>query len=257
MNYQDRVLPILRETRSLLMSGWGNAAVTHQKTESAVSVTTKLDVELEQIVSAKLKAAYPDIEFVGEEMNGNRLAQRFWLMDPIDGTGIFIRGLPFCTTMLALIEEGQVIFSVIYDFINDIAYWAHKGQGAFRDKERLQVSNRSLRQAYTSWETHLDKDENKPIFYALRNRTALFKTLTAGWELAMIASGKLDARVTFDPYGSDYDFAPGALLVAEAGGVVANLGSKEYDYRNVNFIAANPIIYKELTEGLDAIFPLV
>lgn len=63
----------------------------------------------------------------------------------------------------------------------------------------------------------------------------------------MVAAGKVDGRVTFEPYGNDYDFAPGSLLVEEAGGVVRNLGSDTYDYRNTDFIAANPIIYKELT----------
>ena len=80
--------------------------------------------------------------------------------------------------------------------------------------------------------------------------------ISAGFEYAMVASGKLDARISLDPYGKIWDFAPGSLLVAEAGGVVANIGSKGYDYRNFNFIAANPVIYKELTEGKNPLFPI-
>lgn len=66
----------------------------------------------------------------------------------------------------------------------------------------------------------------------------------------MVASGKLDARIQFDPWGYDYDFAAGSLLVAEAGGVVTNINSSEYDYRNLDFIAASPKVYK----GLQNIF---
>ena len=62
----------------------------------------------------------------------------------------------------------------------------------------------------------------------------------------MVACGKLDARVGFDPYGKDYDFASGALLVAEAGGIVTNIHKDTYDYRDINHIAGNPVIYEEL-----------
>ncbi|HYE22016.1 MAG TPA: inositol monophosphatase family protein [Verrucomicrobiae bacterium] len=256
MDYKDTVLPILRESREMLLSQWGTAEVVAQKDESAVNVVTELDKKVETFVSGKLKAVYPEIEFVGEEFGGNRSAGKLWLMDPIDGTGHYIRGLPFCTSMIALVENGKVIFSAIYDFINDDMYWAQKGQGAYKNEVGLKVSSRSLKQSYIGWETHLDKEENLKIFHELRKRSILIKTVASGWEYAMIASGKLDARVAFDPHGKDYDFAPGALLVMEAGGKVVNLYSDQYDYRNTNFIAANEIIFKELTEGPEALFPI-
>lgn len=256
MNYSEKVIPILRQLRPVVLPHWGSAEVIGKKSDSATDVVTEVDVEVEKIASKGLTEIYPDIEFVGEEQGGNRGAKRFWLMDPIDGTGHYIRGLPFCTTMIALIEDGQVNFSAIYDFLNDNMYWAERGKGAFRDNDRLQVSNRTLAQSYIGWEIRRDKKENDEIFSELRKRAVLFKSVSAGWEYAMIAAGKLDARICFDPYGKDYDFSPGSLLVSEAGGVVANLNSDSYDYRNTNFIAANPIIYKELTSGNNPLFPL-
>ena len=244
MNYKNTVLPILRETREMLLSKWGSAKILSQKDDSATNVVTKIDQMVEKYVSKKLKNLYPEIEFVGEEFGGDRSAEKLWLMDPIDGTGHYIRGLPFCTSMIALIEHGQPIFSAIYDFVNDDMYWSEKGKGAYRNETRIKVSNRSLKQGYIGWESHLEKKENLKIFFELRKRSVLFKAVVAGWEYAMIASGKLDARIAFDPYGHDYDFAPGALLVMEAGGKVSNLDSRDYDYRKTDFIAANPIIYK-------------
>src|SRR3989344_5665503 len=254
--YSQNVIPIMRKLRDVLLPEWGKAEVTHQKSDLAADVVTELDVRVEKLVSAELAKLYPDIVFVGEEGGGNREARNFWLMDPIDGTGHYIRGLPFCTSMIALIEDGQVNFSAIYDFVNDYMYWAERGKGAFRENDRLKVSNRSLAQSYIGWEIRRDKKENDEIFTELRKRAILFKSVSAGWEYAMIAAGKLDARICFDPYGKDYDFSPGSLLVLEAGGVVANLNTDSYDYRNTNFIAANPIIYKELTSGNNPLFPL-
>lgn len=256
MNYKEKVLPILRETREVLLSGFGVAQPVNQKTDSAADVVTEIDTTVETLISNKLQSIYPDIPFVGEEFGGDRTADKFWLMDPIDGTGYYIRGIPFCTTMLALIDNKQVIFSAIYDFVNDDLYWAQKGEGAFKNQDKLSVSNRTLKKSYLTWETKINKVENREIWDKLLQKTQFTKIMAAGWDFIMIASGKLDGRVTFDPHGQDYDFASGSLLVSEAGGVVANIGSKNYDYTNTSFIASNPIIYKELTGGNDALFPI-
>ncbi len=252
----DQVLPLIRETRAMLLPHWGNAGVEVRKSQSPADVVTKLDMEVERFLADRLKKIDPGAEFVGEEFGGSRDAERLWLCDPIDGTAHFVRGLPFCTTMLAHIENGAVTFSVIYDFLNDILYHAERGQGAFRNNERITVSTRPQTDAYLSWDTHTDRNGNMEIFLKLREKAVLFKSVASGYEFAMVASGKLEGRVCFDPWGHDWDFAPGALLISEAGGVVANLGKRTYDYRNTDLIAANKEMFKTLTEGPGAIFPI-
>ena len=254
--YTTRLTPILRQVRSMLMPYYGNVADWWNKEASPADVVTDLDIRVETFLADALHDAYPSIGFVGEETGGDRSAERFWLVDPIDGTAHFIRGLPFCTTMIALIEAGEVVVAAIYDFLNDQVYRAEKGRGAWCDNRPIQVSQRRLTEAYLCWESHLANEADQRLFRELRQRCILFKTVSAGFELAMIASGKLEGRVCFDPYGNDYDFAPGALLVAAAGGRVANLGVKAYDYRNVNFIAANPGVFEALTQGPEALFPI-
>lgn len=256
MNYSTKVLPILRKTRSMLWPHFGKAKIIKQKSSSAVTIVTQLDKDIETFVIKALKKVYPDIPFVGEECGGNRTAERFWLMDPIDGTQHFVRGLPFCTVMLALIEKGEVVFSAIYDFVGNKMYHAQKGKGAYCDNKKIKVSNRPLNQSYICWEAHLDNPENISTFNRLRDETVLLKTISAGWEFAMVACGKLDGRICFAPFGNDYDYAPGALLVLEAGGMVANLGTNKYSYANTNFIAANPTVFSQLTTGQSAIFPI-
>lgn len=245
MNYADTLVPLIREIRPMVLPYWGNVSST-AKSASPADLVTALDTGVETFIAGRLRELYPHIPFVGEEFGGIRDGQKHWLMDPIDGTAHFVRGLPFCTSMLALVEDDQVLFSLIYDFIHDHVYWAQKGQGAFKDGVPLQVSNRPLTDAYYSYEMKLAKPENVALFSRLVGNGIMMKTVSAGWEFIMIAEGKLEARVTVDPHGKDYDFAPGALLVAEAGGVVRNIGSHTYDYRNLNFIAATPAAYEDL-----------
>lgn len=244
----------MRDTRDMLLSHWGKAKAVDQKTDSAWSVVTQLDIDVETLVMAELTRLHKGIEFVGEERGGNRNAKKFWLMDPIDGTAHYMRGLPFCTSMLALVDDGAVVFGAIYDFLHDAMYWAEKGEGAFCNETPIRVSERPLRNSFISFETNIDKPRNAELRNKLRSETDVVTTFSAGWEFAMVASGKMDARICLDPYGSDYDFAPGTLIVAEAGGVVRNIGRSTFDYKNLNFIAANPFVYNELTEGPRALF---
>lgn len=257
MHSNEHVLTVMRDMRHMLASHWGKAKAVNQKTESSWSVVTQIDIDVEKEVRGRLASFFPDITFVGEEEGGDRTAEKFWLMDPIDGTAAYVRGLPFCTSMLALIDKGVVQFSAVYDFMNDRMYWAERGRGAFCNTEELHVSSRGLKEAFVSFETRVEIGQNAEMHERMRQSTSLVKSFSAGWEFAMVASGKIDARICKDPHGMDYDFAPGSLLVSEAGGIVANIGSEKFDYRNLNFIAANPIVYRELTEGKDAFFPLL
>ena len=248
---------IVRGVREMLLPHYYAEVAFTSKSEQAHDLVTELDVSVEKYLHAELGKRYPDVSFVGEETGGDRSAARMWLCDPIDGTVHFIRGNPFCTTMLALIEDGQVNMGFIYDFVGDVLYHAVRGQGAYRNGEPIHVSTRALKGSYMGWETHIEKEENLRIHLDLTSKSTFFKSVCAGTEFAMVAMGKLEGRICFDPYGKDYDFAPGSLLVSEAGGIVTNIGSTGYDYTNLNFIAANPIVYKELTEGSEALFPLV
>ena len=247
MSYKDTVLSIVREAGNIALPGWGLASITAEKSGHPADIVTEFDTKVEEFLKEKLAEVFPEIEFVGEEGSGNRDAARFWLVDPIDGTGHYMRGLPFCTTMLALIENGVVTFSVVYDFVGDKMYWAEKGKGAYMNDIPIHVSDRNSAQSYISWETHEEKIENLQKIAAF-DKTGCFRSISAGWEFAMVACGKLDARVSFDAWGKDYDFAPGSLLVAEAGGVVTNIGSSGYDYKNTNLIAGNAKIHKEIAE---------
>lgn len=167
----------------------------------------------------------------------------------------FIRGMPYCTTMVTLIDKGEVIFSAIYDFINDVMYHAEKGLGAFENGRRISVSERPINHSIVALETNQAKPANIEIRNKIRAKSLLIQTISAGYEFVLVATGKIEGRICYDPFGKDYDYAPGSLLVSEAGGTVINIGSTFYDYRNTNLIAGNQNLVKDFTEGPSVIFP--
>jgi myo-inositol-1(or 4)-monophosphatase len=242
------ILKVIRSTRIFTLPKFGNVEEKGYKSESAADVVTEIDQKVEQYLKEELAKIMPGVAFVGEEYGGDRTSDCFWLVDPIDGTGHFVRGIPFCTTMIALINAGQVVFSAIYDFVNDDMYYAELGKGAYVNEVKISVSVRPLHMAYLSLETNTSSPKNLELLSQIRNRANFVNTISSGFEFILVATGRIEGRLMHEPFGRDYDFAPGSLLVSEAGGIVRNFNSETYDYTNLNFIASNPTVYKELIE---------
>ncbi len=253
---KEEIIKVVRSTRELTLLHFGNVSAKAFKSDSPASAVTEIDQKVEQKLKIGLAKIMPEVSFVGEEFGGDRDSETFWLSDPIDGTGHFIRGIPFSTTMLALIDKGEVIFSVIYDFLNDDIYHAELGNGAYKNSEKISVSDRTLQQAYLFYEFK-PTQVGKEIFDYLNTKSTILQTVSCGFQFVLLASGKADSFIVYDGYGQDYDFAAGSLLVKEAGGVVRNFKSDAYDYKNLSFIASNKTIYEELVSSEDSIEKLI
>ncbi len=101
---------------------------------------TQADREAEAAIVAQLGAAFPDVGFLGEEFGARGPQARRWIIDPIDGTKNFVRGLPYWATLLALEEEGEVTLGVVHAPATGDLLWGRRGQGAFANGTRLRVS---------------------------------------------------------------------------------------------------------------------
>lgn len=250
------VLELITEVGKKLKPQFGKVTGERHKGGDAGDVVTRMDIETEEFLANSLKKRYSSIGFKGEEFGSKEKADRFWLVDPIDGTGYFIRGIPGCTIMIALIDSTEIIFSVIYDFINDNLYYAQKDQGAYCNNKKIHVSNLSPEEGYLYLECGINKNTLAKFESLRRLAMILSSGYPPGFEYAMVASGKIEGRINFEPLGCDFDYAAGIFLVKEAGGVVSNIGSDKFDFTNLNSIAANAKIYKALTGGENPIFPL-
>lgn len=207
-----------RQIAPRLREGFGQAAEIACKSAQAPDVVTAYDVEADARLGELLHCFDPGIGYWGEESGRTGSQETFWLVDPIDGTGHFLRGTPLCTTMIALIHEGAVVAAVIHDFVADATYAAHLGGGATCNGTPIQVSQRGLRQAYLGVEINLQLPGNLALMQQLQARTTLVSTINCGWEFAMIASGRLDGRFMKDPWGHPWDYAPGLAVGLRGGG---------------------------------------
>ena len=102
---------------------------------------TRADREAEQTIVERLRAAFPDVGVLGEEHGAQGPQGCRWIVDPIDGTRNFVRGVPYWATLIGLEEAGEVTVGVVHAPATGDLLWARRGAGAFANGERLRVSS--------------------------------------------------------------------------------------------------------------------
>ena len=225
----------------------GNNVTATYKGHNAATAVTEYDISSENYIKEQLALHDRSIGFHGEETGHSGSERTYWLVDPIDGTGHFVRGTPFCSTMISLIDNGEVVATAVYLFMTDQLFTAVRGQGTLCNGTPVRVSTRSLSDSYLTHSTDLVSPRSRETFLRLQTHAQCKHFAAAGYEMALIASGLYDGNICFDPHGEDWDYAP-ALLIAEAGGIVTTIGKDTWDFRNHNFIAANPLVHAQLNK---------
>jgi len=230
--------------RPELLAAYG--AIEHELKQDT-SIVTHMDLMVEERLKAMLAELDNSIGFSGEETGVNYDQKIFWLVDPIDGTEPFVRGLPFSTNMITLIDHGKPVFSVVYNFFLDEYYMAIKGRGATCNGHQVHVSKRTLDRSFVISGSGFGRVGLVGVNERLRAKVAALPQFNAsGFQFAAIARGGIDGCVSWNPRGKAWDYAPGSLLVTEAGGRIENIGTGDYDYRKWHFVAANPVIFDDL-----------
>ena len=248
---------IIKNAAAIAEHSFGKAKISAKggpDYHTSSNVVTEVDLLVEQYLRSHLPTFGGQLGFVCEEAENDIVSVKsFWLIDGIDGTSHYARGLPFCTIMIALIVNDEVKASLIHNIAEGATYWAIKAKGAFMEESSISVSRRHLNNALISYDSTQHDQESRSYYSAVQNITkGLFCTLSSGYEYCMIASGKLEARICFKPFGKIWDYAPGALLVEEAGGVVGHLplsrnkATNTYNPYNYDFIASNREVYSAL-----------
>ncbi|HXF56898.1 MAG TPA: inositol monophosphatase family protein [Actinomycetota bacterium] len=185
---------------------------------------TAADHESEDAIRAFLERETPDVPVLGEE-SGGRAAERYWLVDPLDGTTNFLLGLPAVGVSVALVAGGRPVVGAVAGPLLGLSFSAARGQGAWSEGRRLEVSDRPVEAAVVAVAFPFRRKELFPRYRAVFDR--LFGEVedvrrvgAASLDLAWVAAGVFDGflELSLGPW----DVAAGALLVEEAGGVVSD-----------------------------------
>ena len=211
---------------------------------------SEADHTVEAIMIEFLQSHFPDDGFLGEESREIKQAKQ-WVIDPIDGTTNFIRGLPYFCTTLALVEDERVIGGWIFDPTRDELYEANLGYGAYCNGQLLQPNWRRSFSTGLVGICHSSRLTAKElagrITGALERGAILRQPGAAALMLCDLAAGRLD--VLFDQHLKPWDSIAGLLIAHEAGAIVSDYLAHS-DWRTVPQItfASGPEIYAEVLE---------
>lgn len=192
------------------------------ETKPDMTPVSESDKACELALRESLGAARPADRVIGEEFGGAELAGepgRAWVIDPIDGTKSYVRGMDTWTTLIALLEDGEVKLGVVSMPAMGKRWWAVRGGGAYADGRRLSVSAvGELANAQLVWSGIEEWDAIGGFQRVVDLGRRCWRTRGVGdsWQYMLVAEGA--AEIATDPEATLWDMAAVSIVVEEAGG---------------------------------------
>jgi len=208
------------------------------------SPLTEADLVSNEIILNGLKKVKPSLPILSEEsseidFNERSGWERYWLVDPLDGTKEFLKRNGEFTVNIALVEHGKPIFGVIYAPFLKILYWGSRGYGSYEifgknKAKKITVSekNKFRIAASRSHQNSLELEN----FFKKQECTIIQKG--SSLKFCMVANGNIDVYPRIGPT-SEWDTAAGHAIIKYAGGVIVNFMGQEITYNKENLINPN------------------
>jgi myo-inositol-1(or 4)-monophosphatase len=221
------------------------------KNNPVTTADFEADSELKQI----LLDAYPEYGWLSEETadNDDRLSrERVWIVDPLDGTKEFIKGIPEFVVAIALADHGVPVMGVSFNPIKDELFSGIPGVGCFLDGKPVTVSDTTTLEHSTILASRSETARGE--WKAYEGRVTVRPIGSVAYKLALVAAGQADATFTLTPK-SEWDIASGVALIIAAGGRVTDLHGDplRFNRRSVKtpgFVASNGHLHAQLERML-------
>ena len=241
---------IVKEAGDAVFKRLGKDGAHYMKSDNIWDVVTKADLLAEKIMLSEIKKKFPHHGYISEEAGTkNEDAEYVWVMDPIDGTLNFSKGLGLFGVMVCLVHRREVILTAIYLPAMGELFFAKKGKGAYLNGKKIHCSTRegldkSFGMASSSLHGRNGKFLKALIAEAEHKSIQLGHFGSIAVNACYAACGRRDFLVAL--VGHIWDFAPITLLLSEAGCTVTDLKGNPWKFGQLELVAANPLLHKEL-----------
>jgi myo-inositol-1(or 4)-monophosphatase len=218
----------------------------------SANFVTVYDVSVQNFLMREIKARFPSATFIAEEKDndsGVLESDCCFIIDPIDGTTNFIRGLHYSCVSIALAEDNTPLLGVVFNPYTGQCYSAEKGKGAWCNGVPLNVSDRTLDRALVSVGfTSYEREQTDRMFRLFRGLFDCCEDIrsfgSAALDLCAVSAGGLDvfAELLLKPW----DYAAAACIITEAGGVISDLSGNPLPLdRGSGVLAADKAAYEQ------------
>ena len=215
-----------RQAGNILLRHMGKLDSLNVFEKGRQDYASEVDSLAETEIIRELRRAYPEAAILAEESGAMGKGKLTFIIDPLDGTSNFLRGLPHFCVSIALVENGEPTDGVIFDPLRNELFTASRGAGAMLNDKKLRVSDRKdlvgslLITGFPPRERARLAPQLETIRGLLADAEDIRRTGSAALDLAYVAAGRADAY--FEAGVKAWDIAAGILLVREAGGRVCD-----------------------------------
>lgn len=223
--------------------------------KSPNNFVSNADIAVEQTAIDVIRKAYPGHRILGEENGetGDANSEYRWVIDPIDGTTNFIKGLPHFAISIAVLKNNKLEAGLVYNPITDEMFTAARGQGATLNDRKIRASQVLPENAIIATGIPFKNEDLHPqTIKHLTNVLTTFPDIrrsgSAALDLCYVACGRVDGYYEYAL--SEWDIAAGALIAQESGAIVSDANGELTHLQTGNIIAAPPKVYKTLIKLL-------
>jgi len=202
---------------------------------------SEVDRNAEQAIIEVLRGKFPHHAILAEESGSHGGNEYLWIVDPLDGTTNYLHGFPQFSISIALKVKGRLEVGVVYDPIKEDMFTASRGEGALLNDRKLRVTQRKglhgalLGTGIPFRDFRFTENYMGMLKDLIKDTAGIRRPGSAALDFAYVAAGRLDG---FWELGlAPWDFAAGALLVREAGGMVTDIAGGERFLETGNVIA--------------------
>lgn len=238
----------------ILMRHWSDRANLTVQTKRAGDFLSQADLEAEACLKTTLLGARPGDGWLGEETGASAPARRRWIVDPLDGTTNFLRGIPHWAVSIALEVDGLRRIGVVHDPVKAETFSASLGQGAHLNGAPISASRtESLSSALFGTGipfgdmAHID-DHAADIGRLMPHCAGVRRMGAAALDLAYVAAGRLDGF--WERRLQQWDIAAGLVILHESGARTAALDPHDRPERSGTVLTANPVVFDAFAELL-------
>ncbi|TGG95180.1 inositol monophosphatase [Natronospirillum operosum] len=254
----ERGKTIVREAGQIALGYFNRGADREHEldiqTKGSQDWVSRADQEVEQFIRSQLRDSFPEDAVVGEEYGQDEVQdqQLLWVIDPIDGTTCFLKGIPQWCIVIALSQGSTVLLSIIYDPVARELYHAQAGSGAWLNNRAISVApSQSLQDGLISVgsSVQLGAGNSARLIEQLVASGGMYSRIgSCALGLAYVASGRLLGM--YEPLIHPWDSWAGELLVQEAGGRTLERSQGADLGRPGPTIAATPGVWDAIDELL-------
>lgn len=248
---KELAIRVAKEAGDILIENFRRPFKFKEKAEK--QWVSDVDLKAEERIVKIIKKQYPQDNILSEEgLYKTYNSDLKWIIDPLDGTHNYIKGIDIFGVSVAFAFKEEVLIGVIYLPLSGELYLAIKNKGAYKNGKRIFVSKRNLEQATMIYDSSIRYRKKEMLSCLNKLADCVFNIRMFGStvrSLSYIAEGKVDLEIEFND--KVWDFASGLLLVEEAKGKVTDLKGNSWNLNTKEYIAANRIIHKDVLKLME------